>query len=137
MLVVDLLHEFELGVWKTLFTHLIRLLYAAGGGSDKKIIELDRRYTFSAGGIESLSKLILIHRYRQISTFGHGTIRKFAANSSEMKKLAARDFEDLLQVIRPYFPYIYVAQLFTQCAIPVFESLLEGEHNRRLIKLLY
>ena len=37
--------------------------------------------------------------YRQISTFGHGTIRKFAANSSEMKKLAARDFEDLLQVL--------------------------------------
>src|SRR6266540_560072 len=37
--------------------------------------------------------------YRQFSTFGHGTIRKFAANSSEMKKLAARDFEDLLQVL--------------------------------------
>lgn len=29
MLVVDLLHEFELGVWKALFTHLIRILYAA------------------------------------------------------------------------------------------------------------
>ena len=29
MLVVDLLHEFELGVWKALFTHLIRVLYAA------------------------------------------------------------------------------------------------------------
>ena len=28
MLVVDLLHEFELGVWKTLFTDLIRILYA-------------------------------------------------------------------------------------------------------------
>ena len=37
-------------------------------------------------------------RYREISTFGRGTIRKFATNSSEMKKLAARDFEDLLQV---------------------------------------
>jgi len=37
--------------------------------------------------------------YRQISTFGYGTIRKFAANSSEMKKLAARDFEDLFQVL--------------------------------------
>ena len=23
MMVVDLMHEFELGVWKTLFTHLI------------------------------------------------------------------------------------------------------------------
>jgi hypothetical protein len=79
MLVVDLLHVFELGVWKALFTHLIRLLHAAGRGSDNLVLELDRRY-------------------RQISTFGHGTIRNFSANSSEMKKLAARDFEDLLQV---------------------------------------
>ncbi|KIY47948.1 hypothetical protein FISHEDRAFT_44304 [Fistulina hepatica ATCC 64428] len=29
ILVVDLMHEFELGVWKALFTHLVRLLYAA------------------------------------------------------------------------------------------------------------
>jgi len=43
MLVVDLLHEFELGVWKALFTHLIRLLYAAGDGTDRLVIELDRR----------------------------------------------------------------------------------------------
>lgn len=40
MLVVDLMHEFELGVWKMLFTHLTRLLYAI----DKtKVHELDRR----------------------------------------------------------------------------------------------
>lgn len=43
MLVPDLLHEFELGVWKSLFTHLIRLLYAAGEGTDKLVIELDKR----------------------------------------------------------------------------------------------
>jgi hypothetical protein len=43
MLVVDLLHEFELGVWKALFTHLIRLLHAAGRGSNDLVIELDRR----------------------------------------------------------------------------------------------
>ena len=30
MLVVDLMHEFELGVWKALLTHLIRMLYAVG-----------------------------------------------------------------------------------------------------------
>ncbi|KAJ3709517.1 hypothetical protein C8R42DRAFT_699992 [Lentinula raphanica] len=29
LLVVDFLHEFELGVWKSLFTHLVRLLYAS------------------------------------------------------------------------------------------------------------
>lgn len=44
MLVVDLLHEFELGVWKSLFTHLIRLLYAAGKGSDRLVTELDARF---------------------------------------------------------------------------------------------
>lgn len=31
-------------------------------------------------------------------TFGRGTIRRFHTNASAMKKLAARDFEDLLQV---------------------------------------
>lgn len=30
MFVVDVLHEFELGVWKAILTHLIRILYAEG-----------------------------------------------------------------------------------------------------------
>ena len=44
MLVVDLLHEFELGVWKSLFTHLIRMLHAADKGSDTLVMELDARF---------------------------------------------------------------------------------------------
>ena len=43
MLVVDLMHEFELGIWKAIFTHLVRLLYAAGPGG-RLVAELDRRY---------------------------------------------------------------------------------------------
>lgn len=43
MLVVDLMHEFELGVWKALFTHLIRILHAAAPHSGL-VAELDRRY---------------------------------------------------------------------------------------------
>jgi hypothetical protein len=40
MLVVDILHDFELGVWKALFIHLLRMLYAV----DKILVhELDRR----------------------------------------------------------------------------------------------
>ena len=42
MLVVDLLHEFELGVWKALFSHLIRVLYAAAPHGSL-VTELDRR----------------------------------------------------------------------------------------------
>jgi hypothetical protein len=41
MLVVDLMHEFELGVWKSLFIHLLRMLEA----TDMTLLnELDRRY---------------------------------------------------------------------------------------------
>ncbi|KAF5316669.1 hypothetical protein D9619_006659 [Psilocybe cf. subviscida] len=100
MLVVDLLHEFELGVWKALFTHLIRVLYAAA--SDGSLVtELDRRF-------------------RDMPTFGTSTIRRFATNASEMKKLAARDFEDLLQ-----------------CSIPAFDGLLDEPYNSMAIMLLY
>ena len=40
MLVVDLLHEFELGVWKAIFIHLLRILDSL---KDGKLHELDRR----------------------------------------------------------------------------------------------
>ena len=39
-----------------------------------------------------------LHRFRQIPAFGQGTIRSFSKNTSEMKQMAARDFEDILQV---------------------------------------
>lgn len=40
MLVVDLLHEFELGVWKAIFTHLLRILESL---KKNMLAELDRR----------------------------------------------------------------------------------------------
>ncbi|KAH7904570.1 hypothetical protein BJ138DRAFT_1018968 [Hygrophoropsis aurantiaca] len=100
MLVVDLLHEFELGVWKAVFIHLLRILDSAGAKTNL-LAELD-------------------YRYRQVPTFGADTIRRFSRNSSEMKKMAARDFEDLLQ-----------------CAIPVFAGLLPEPHNAHILQLLF
>lgn len=41
---------------------------------------------------------LTIRRFRQVSTFGRDTIRRFRKNVSEMKRFAARDFEDILQV---------------------------------------
>jgi hypothetical protein len=43
MFVVDLMHEFELGVWKAVFTHLMRILYEAGDGAINK---LNERFVF-------------------------------------------------------------------------------------------
>jgi hypothetical protein len=43
MLIVDFMHECELGTWKALFSHLIRLLYSIPGGS-QIVATLDERY---------------------------------------------------------------------------------------------
>ncbi|KAI0737908.1 hypothetical protein C8Q80DRAFT_1263018 [Daedaleopsis nitida] len=79
LFVPDFLHEFKLGVWKSIFTHFMRILYAAGGD---KIQEFNKRF-------------------RQVPTFGRSTIRRFSTNVSDQGKLAARDYEDRLQCFMP------------------------------------
>lgn len=98
MLVPDFMHEFELGVWKATLTHLIRILYTTG---DNAVQELNARF-------------------RLVPTFGRDTIRKFSNNVSGLTKLAARDFEDILQ-----------------CAIPVFDGLLPEPYNTIVLDLLF
>ncbi len=95
MFVPDLLHEFELGVWKATFTHLMCILYAMGG---TVVQELNKRYIASPmAWVNGMANRW--DRYRAIPTFGRGVIRRFSRNAASMKKLAARDFEDLLQVM--------------------------------------
>ncbi|EIW63733.1 uncharacterized protein TRAVEDRAFT_88192, partial [Trametes versicolor FP-101664 SS1] len=74
LLAPDLMHEFELGVWKGTFAHLIRLLHAQGPAA---VQEFDRRM-------------------RLMPTFGRDTIRRFRKNVSCQNRVAARDFEDYL-----------------------------------------
>ncbi|KAG2740097.1 hypothetical protein P692DRAFT_20754046, partial [Suillus brevipes Sb2] len=81
-LVIDLLHEFEIGI------HLLCIICA----QDKGLIhELDRRYDVSSH--THWSQLIFTTRFRQTPTFGQATIHKFSTDSSEMKRMAARNFE--------------------------------------------
>ncbi|GBE86161.1 hypothetical protein SCP_0900380 [Sparassis crispa] len=99
MFVPDLMHEFELGVWKAIFTHLLRILYAVGEDAIQKFDE----------------------RFRKVPTFGRDTIQRSSTNVSAMKKLAARDFEDILQ-----------------CCIPVFEGLIPSKkYNNIVLDLLF
>ncbi|PCH35863.1 hypothetical protein WOLCODRAFT_51266, partial [Wolfiporia cocos MD-104 SS10] len=78
MFVPDLMHEFELGVWKAILTHLMRILYVEGNDS------------------------IQIFNQRNVSA---------------MKQLAARDFEDILQVL--------------------IDLLLPQEHNEVVLDMLW
>ncbi|GAB1524474.1 hypothetical protein RhiTH_007628 [Rhizoctonia solani] len=76
-LVVDQLHKVELGVWKTLFKHLVQLLHLGG---NNVVLEFNKR----------------------------------------MGRIAARDFEDILQ-----------------CSIPAFEGLLPESCDRPAQQLLF
>ncbi|KIK26402.1 hypothetical protein PISMIDRAFT_274760 [Pisolithus microcarpus 441] len=98
LFVPDFMHEFELGVWKAILTHLIRIIYEVG---DNCIQEFNKRF-------------------RLMPTFGRGTIRRFSNNVSDLTKLAARDFEDILQ-----------------CIIPVIEGLLPEPFNGMILDLLF
>lgn len=58
-----------------------------------------------------------------------------------MKRLAARDFEDLLQVHSSPLSSVVDAMLnstcILQCAIPVFEGLLPAPHDNIILDLLF
>ncbi|KAI0362841.1 hypothetical protein BV20DRAFT_959474, partial [Pilatotrama ljubarskyi] len=95
----DQMHEFELGVWKSTMTHLVRILTTVG-----------------ASAVNELNTC----RFAHIPTFGRDTIRQFGTSAADLKKMAARDFEDLIQ-----------------CAIPAFEGLLCPAHDALVRKLLF
>jgi hypothetical protein len=44
MFVVNQLHEFEIGAWKAMFTHLMQILLAAGGNA---VTDHNERYFFA------------------------------------------------------------------------------------------
>ncbi|TBU21594.1 hypothetical protein BD311DRAFT_678015 [Dichomitus squalens] len=98
LFVPDLMHEFELGVWKGTFTHLVRILIAEGRDGVQKLDE----------------------RFSMTPTFGRATIRRFVDSVSAMKKLAARDFEQMLK-----------------CSIPCFENLLPERANSIVLTMLF
>ncbi|KAG9123570.1 hypothetical protein FRC07_014709, partial [Ceratobasidium sp. 392] len=74
-LTVDFLHEFELGVWKAVFNHLLRVLHSK----------------------RPHSVAILNERFRLIPSFGTDGIRPFSEDVSDMTRPAARNYEDILQ----------------------------------------
>ncbi|KAG2076567.1 hypothetical protein BDR04DRAFT_1125654 [Suillus decipiens] len=105
MPIVDFMHECKLGTWKALFTHLLRLLYAPPCSSEL-VMALDN---------------------------SNGVIHKFSNNTSEMKRLAAHDFENMLQ-LSISAPLI---DLYCQCTIPVFDGLFPVGHDVLVQSLLY
>jgi hypothetical protein len=77
--------------------------------------------------------------FRQINPFGASTIQGFKDNVADMKKLAARDFEDILQVslVHVVLSVHCKVLIMFQCSIPCFEGLLPAPHDDSVQSLLY
>ena len=132
MLTVDLLHEVELGVWKSLLTHLIRMLHVCGAG---KVHEFDERYVSPCMHTVEQPHLSLTS-FRMVAAFGD-KVRRFEGNVSDMKRLAGHDFEDILQVYGCFNIIDTLLTKKTQCIIPCIEGLFDEPHNSTVLELLY
>ncbi|KIM70496.1 hypothetical protein SCLCIDRAFT_18613 [Scleroderma citrinum Foug A] len=88
ILVVDIMHEFELGVLKSVLKHLIRILYAINPSLVSTVNE----------------------RYSIILPFGIDGIHCFPSNTAEMRQRVTRHFEDMLQCSIPAFEGLFPAK---------------------------
>lgn len=134
MLVVDLLHEFELGVFKYVFKHLIRLLYAI---NHESVALLNERYAFISTAASTDADDPSMLSFHSISSFGKGAIRRFPSNVSDVKQRAARHFEDVLQVSLILAAVLFLNLVVIQCAIPAFEGLFPDSHDEVVRILLF
>lgn len=72
-----------------------------------------------------------------IPPFGRDGIRKINSNRSELKKLTAHDYEDMLQVSLNHADPVRLVLIRSQVAIPVFKGLIPGPDGERITKLLF
>ncbi|KAG5649632.1 hypothetical protein H0H81_002769 [Sphagnurus paluster] len=110
MLVVDLLHEFELGVWRTLFKHLIRLLYAISPHGDL-VSELDLRHC-SIPAFENLlpdphNKRLLKLLYRTAEWHALAKARMHTDSSLALLEALTVEFGQLIRQFRDLTCSVY------------------------------
>lgn len=132
----DLLHEFEIGVWKGLFAHLIRILHAASTTQQKLVVELDSR---CAPLFEMRDTFANAYHF-QISSCTHvwaghnppfhlQPFRTQAAGCSRLRGFVAGESN---------FPCNkYCLLISFQCAMPAFDGLLPEPHNAVILDLLF
>jgi hypothetical protein len=70
--------------------------WTAEKGVDSLILTISEYMTYKFDAIDR--ELKTLNSYHQVPTFGCDTIRHFQTNVSGLKKMAARDFKDILQV---------------------------------------
>lgn len=91
-----MLHDFKLGPWKDVLTHIARILESLG---PEKVRAFNERCVPCWPLVACVGFLTVTPTsFRQVPAFGETTIRRFESDVSEMKRLTGHELEDLLQV---------------------------------------
>ncbi|QRV91939.1 hypothetical protein RhiJN_19957 [Ceratobasidium sp. AG-Ba] len=111
-LVVDQLHEVELGVWKSLFQHLVRLLHHQGPRA-----------------VSEFNRFALSQPLTQLSEYLLRMWRTWAESRDMIMKTSSRHV--------PLFLVISHTNTTRQCCMPVFEGLLPESCDKPAQTLLF
>lgn len=140
MMVVDLMHEFELGVWKMLFTHLIRILHAASNRPGALVDILNTRYaelTTAEGNVLKLRAQILPGS--RIWPVYNTALSQQCLGDEETCGLRFRGHftSRCLVLLNRFLGLLIQRHSGVECSIPVFEGLLPEPFNGMVLRLLY
>ena len=136
MMVVDLMHEFELGVWKTLFTHLMRILYAASERPGALVDELNARCVQHKTGGNVLTSERQVPPDSNIWSVYNPPLSQQCLGDEKTCRSRLRRHSPGVSMSRRKRP-IHVDVRPGQCSIPAFEGLLPEPFNGMLLRLLY
>ena len=130
-LVVDILHEFDLGIFKSVLKHLLRTLHAV---DPSHIHVVNDRYVLSH--LYEHTTALHLSRFKAVPSFGLQSICPFPDNVTDLSHRPAWFFEDILQVWHT-LPSSISNPMSKQCAMPVFDGLLPPKHNELVQTLLF
>ena len=126
------MHEFELGVFKSFFIHLLRILFAHGGGA---ISELNTRYKSEHAGDMNLTILLQFPLDPHVRTLHYSPLHPQHVCLEENGSV------ELPEYIAGAFNGSAMSQpsliIELQCAIPVVEGLLREPYNSEILDILF
>lgn len=135
ILVVDLLHEFELGVLKFILKYLLQIIY----GIDPCRIDILNEWWGPSPSSEHVTDRCT-DRFTQISPFGQSTIHQFPPDMADTHQWPAWFFEQVFQVLSLLGASSMTCSahaLLPQSCIPIFEGLFPPTHNESIQCLLF
>lgn len=138
MLVPDLLHEFELGVWKAVLIHLIRILLAAGGECIQTFDQRQVAYPLKSSITRPLICALLgSHWCLRLAATQYDVSAPMSPLSNSSPRVISRIGYRYIACLLILCALLISSTTFLQCILPVIEGLLPPPHNKIVLDTIF